>query len=48
MRTLNATTMLTNTDGEIIAHTIGDTQDLEFVFCTLNQLLELNESCILH
>lgn len=35
-------------NGEIIAHTIGDTQDLTFVIDTLDQLPELSESCILH
>ena len=35
-------------NGEIIAHTIGDTQDLAFVIDTLDQLPKLIESCILH
>ena len=33
---------------EIIAYTISDKQDLECVLDTLNQLPNLNESCILH
>ncbi|WP_346234690.1 IS3 family transposase [Lysinibacillus telephonicus] len=35
-------------NGEIVARTIGFTQDTEFVLDTLNQLPELPEGCILH
>ena len=35
-------------NGEIIAQTIGFTQDKEFVIDTLNQLPELPKGCILH
>lgn len=35
-------------DGQIIAYTIGEVQDLSFVIDTLNQLPEINENCILH
>lgn len=35
-------------NGEIIAYTIGDTQDISFVLETLNQLPELKSECVLH
>ncbi|AXH99704.1 IS3 family transposase [Sporosarcina sp. PTS2304] len=35
-------------NGEIVAYTIGSTQDTAFVLDTLNQLAELPEGCILH
>ena len=35
-------------DGQIIAYTLGDKQDVGFVIDTLNQLQELKEPCILH
>lgn len=35
-------------DGQIIAYSISDTQDLKFVLDTLNQIPELEASCILH
>lgn len=35
-------------NGEIIAFTIGFTQDTDFVLDTLNQLPDLPEGCILH
>lgn len=35
-------------NGQIIAYTIGDTQDLSFVADTINQLPILEKSCILH
>lgn len=35
-------------NGEIVAQTIGFTQDTTFVLDTLNQLSELPEGCILH
>ncbi len=35
-------------DGQIIAYTICEIQDLEFVIDTLDQLPDLEESCILH
>jgi len=35
-------------NGEIIAHSIGDCQDTNFVLDTLNQLPELPEGCTLH
>lgn len=35
-------------NGEIVAYTIGSTQDTAFVLDTLDQLAELAEGCILH
>ncbi|AIS62343.1 tail length tape measure protein [Listeria ivanovii subsp. londoniensis] len=35
-------------DGQIIAQTIGETQDVELVLDTLNQLPELTQPCTLH
>lgn len=35
-------------NGEIIAYTISDTQDIDFVLDTLNQLPPLTKPCILH
>ena len=35
-------------NGEIVAYTVGSTQDTAFVLDTLNQLAELPEDCILH
>ena len=35
-------------DGQIIAYTLGDVQNIEFVTDTLNQLPQLKKSCILH
>lgn len=35
-------------NGEIVAYTMGSTQDTVFVLDTLNQLAELPEGCILH
>lgn len=35
-------------DGQIIAYTISDIQDIDFVTDTLNQLPELEDPCILH
>lgn len=35
-------------NGEILAYTIGSTQDTAFVLDTLNQIAELSEGCILH
>ena len=35
-------------NGEIIAHSIGDCQEANFVLDTLNQLPEFPEGCALH
>ena len=35
-------------NGEIIAYTIGSSQELSFVIDTLNQLPEIKDKCILH
>ncbi|WP_375541263.1 IS3 family transposase [Paenibacillus sp. L3-i20] len=35
-------------NGEIVAYTLGDTQDTAFVLDTLHQLPELPEECVLH
>lgn len=47
-KTLYLSTIMDLYNGEIIAFTLGDKQDVDFVLDTLSQLPKLSDSCILH